>query len=113
MVHERLRHSELDRNGPGAGGNFTSADISGSNIVVASDNGGLLKSTDGGSTWIRRGWLDGLPTNFITFVRFDPNDGTKVLAGTEDGLFRSTDTGTGWSEVGNSVFSGKKVTAIG
>jgi photosystem II stability/assembly factor-like uncharacterized protein len=53
---------------------------------------GVLKSTDGGTTWrrtgLRRGDVDALVV--------DPEAPTTLYAGTDAGLFKSTDAGASW-----------------
>ncbi|HET7845372.1 MAG TPA: hypothetical protein VFL14_14540, partial [Xanthomonadales bacterium] len=69
---------------------------------------GLLKSTDGGETWVVKGetvFNPGLilpPPSFpqyqaIGSIEVDPNDSQKVIVGTKKGLFLSYDGGDNWS----------------
>jgi photosystem II stability/assembly factor-like uncharacterized protein len=61
---------------------------------------GILKSTDGGSTWtnIQGPFLNG----HIGGIAVDPNNSQNVLAAFEGGLERSTDGGNTWTQVFNS-----------
>jgi hypothetical protein len=60
---------------------------------------GVIKSTDGGTTWTQslvktNGTLSG-----IQKLRFDPNNDNIIYACATDGLFRSTDAGVTWSNI--------------
>jgi transposase len=65
--------------------------------------GGLFRSNDGGRNWRH---LDGLPTNFVSSVAYDPSNPERMLAtSAEDwgsdpggGVWRSTDRGETWSQ---------------
>lgn len=58
---------------------------------------GVLKSTDGGSTWatIQGPFLN----NHIGGIAVDPNNSQNVLAAFEGGIERSTDGGSTWTQV--------------
>lgn len=69
---------------------------------------GILKSTDGGSTWVVLGAdVFGMPYNeppgqfpqynAVGKVRVDSNDSNKVVAGTKQGLYFSYDGGMNWT----------------
>ena len=58
---------------------------------------GLIKSTDGGTSWKIVNDLKGIP---VTDVAFHPTDPLQMVLGTQDGkVFRSSDGGETWSEV--------------
>ncbi|MBX6325596.1 MAG: hypothetical protein IRY93_06130, partial [Chthoniobacterales bacterium] len=69
---------------------------------------GILKSTDGGATWVVLGASVFGPAyteppsqfpqyNAVGKVRVDPNDSNKVVAGTKQGLYFSYDGGVTWT----------------
>jgi hypothetical protein len=60
---------------------------------------GLLKSTDGGDTWIN--YTSGLPsTSYTSKIAIRPNNSTQILAAMgSSGLYRSTNSGVSWSIV--------------
>ena len=60
---------------------------------------GILKSSDGGQTWVKS--LDWTYQNHkgVQAVRVDPNDRTRVFAATTDGVYRSQDAGDTWDLV--------------
>jgi outer membrane protein assembly factor BamB/photosystem II stability/assembly factor-like uncharacterized protein len=71
--------------------------------VVASESGGLSRTTDGGQTWTH---LDNLPVFRIADVRYSHQNAGIVIAATyadthaadESGIWRSTDGGIHWSQ---------------
>lgn len=60
---------------------------------------GILKSTDGGSTWQKS--LDWTYQNQkgVQAVKVDPNNRNRVYAATSDGVYRSLDAGENWELV--------------
>ena len=60
---------------------------------------GLLKSTNGGSTWIQI--TSGLPSStYFSRLKIRPNNSTQLLAALgNSGLYRSTNSGTSWSQI--------------
>jgi photosystem II stability/assembly factor-like uncharacterized protein len=65
-------------------------------LYVATDGGGVVKSTDGGSTWapINNGLID-LKVTSLAIDWFTPS---RIYAGTENGgIFSSFDSGETWS----------------
>jgi photosystem II stability/assembly factor-like uncharacterized protein len=64
---------------------------------IASDDGLLYKSTNGGQTWHLAN--AGLPKRYLYFLVIDPGAPTTLYAGTWDGLFRSTDGGDHWNSM--------------
>lgn len=84
-------------------------------IYVGSAQGGIWKSTDGGSHW--QPLTDFLPSLAINSIAIDAKDPNIIFAGTgEDnlscdsyegmGILRSTDGGQSWTTLGQSLFSG-------
>jgi hypothetical protein len=63
--------------------------------LYAGTEGGVFKSADGGTNWIRMNTgLVGVSN--ITALAIDPVTPTTVYAGTTNGLFKSMDGGTNW-----------------
>lgn len=71
--------------------------------VVSSE--GLLKSTNGGDSWVDV--TNGLPRSGIQCLAIDPTNPAILFAGTRDGLFRSADEGESWILItlNRSIFS--------
>lgn len=99
--------------GPGnIGGRFNALAISPTDqdiIYAGSANGGIFKTTDGGSTW--NPIFDDHAYLAIGEIELDPNDENTVYVGTGDknfgggshlgnGVYRSTDAGTTWTQIG-------------
>lgn len=69
-----------------------------------SDGPGIIvKSTDGGATWVASGPRDALPAHpyildyfAVWRLRVDPTNSNRLYLGTTHGIFRSTDGGTSW-----------------
>ena len=74
------------------------------NIIVASDSGGLFRSTNHGATWTQ---VSGSTTFWFSDVTYLPSNGDIVLATayrdsrvvSGGGIWRSTDGGTSWAQV--------------
>lgn len=84
-------------------------------VYAVSNDGGLWKTTDGGSTWLPL--TDGLATLSFGAVALDPSSPGTVYAGTGSifnngyfkgiGVYQSTDGGTTWALMtGSSVLNG-------
>jgi photosystem II stability/assembly factor-like uncharacterized protein len=60
---------------------------------------GLLKSDDGGNTWIN--YTNGLPaTTYFSRIKIRPNNSAQLLAALgSNGLYRSTNSGSSWSQI--------------
>jgi len=92
-------------------------------IYVATNDGGIWKSTDGGTTWAPK--TESMPSLSMGAVALDPGNPSIVYAGTGNlfdggglfvqggplfpkaaaGIYRSIDGGETWSIVGASVFA--------
>ena len=57
---------------------------------------GILRSTDGGTTWAMRATTPFMGIGFHKILA-DPQDGNRLFAATTGGLFRSTNGGTSWT----------------
>ena len=88
-------------NGP-YGGAITAVVIDPQNpeiVYAATDENGVYKSTDGGSSWttISRG----LNSYWVNALAIDPQNPTTLYAGTFTGVYKSTDAGGRWQKVTN------------
>lgn len=54
----------------------------------------LQKSTDGGSSWVRTGWVSENPQALVLAV--DPKNATVVYAGSNQGVYKSSDGAVTW-----------------
>jgi photosystem II stability/assembly factor-like uncharacterized protein len=101
----------VDEYQPGVkwGGHAVSIAISVANnrrVIVATESGGLFRSTDGGGTWNH---LDGLPPFRMSDVKYAPSNDQIVIATTKrdsrttngGGIWRSTDGGDHWQRPPN------------
>jgi photosystem II stability/assembly factor-like uncharacterized protein len=80
-------------------------------VYVATDGGGVLKSSNGGGSWNRTS--DGLVESSITELVMDPVDPKILYAGTENsGLFKTINGGTSWFNPSTSPDTIKSITAI-
>ena len=61
---------------------------------------GVLKSTDGGTTWNTTGltWTEN-QNRTISKLLINPNNPTILFAGTTDGVYRTTDSGDNWTKL--------------
>ncbi len=78
----------------------------GASIIPGCDNtsdGGVFKSTDGGTTWEQKVAIDGknsLKNADVLSLAVNPQDTNIIYAGVQgDGLFKTTDGGDTWREV--------------
>jgi hypothetical protein len=88
------------------GGRAVAVDISpadANTAIVASESGGLFKTTNGGVNWSH---LDTFPGLRMSDVKYDPGDATIVIASSRQdtlsvnagGILRSTDGGAHWQK---------------
>ena len=70
------------------------------NIVIASAEGELWRTTDGGSTWEITGDA-GFIAAYITAydIQFNPENPDIIYAACEQGFYRSVDGGSNWTEI--------------
>ena len=69
-------------------------------VGVADGDGGVFKSSDGGTTWYRTEMS-------VSAISFAVNSDNHIFAGTDgNGLFRSTDNGTRWLRLNFGSFYG-------
>ena len=84
-----------------AGPTMLLIDAADPNTVYAASHGGILKTTDGGRTWIPdRGMRDQPPTALPPFVNDlaqHPVNRSVLYAGTDSGLYVSTDSAATWA----------------
>lgn len=86
---------------------FISARLPGDVMALASSGGqtlyagsmdrGVLKSTDGGKTWVLA--TNGIEGRTAMTLAVDPKQRQTIYAGTERGLFKSSDAGNSWSRL--------------
>lgn len=69
-----------------------------STVYVATYQGGIFKSVDGGSNWIPVN--EGLTSLGILSLTIDPSHPSTLYAGTSSGLFKSTNGGGSWGITG-------------
>ena len=101
-------------------------------LYIATNDGGVWKSTDAGQTW--RTTMDPLPSLSMGAVALDPGNPDIVYAGTGNpfdgagpglgdpafdqllrtgvGIYKSVDAGQTWLQVGTSVLTGKLINRI-
>lgn len=65
---------------------------------------GILKSTDGGTTWTQVLNRSTSQLFAIQTLRFDPSNSSTVYACATDGLYRSTDAGANWTKILNLTY---------
>jgi cysteine-rich repeat protein len=71
--------------------------------VYAGTNGGVFKSTDGGSSWstASKGLTDsGITETYVQELAIDPSSPQTLYAGMFRGVFKSTDGGASWDAAG-------------
>jgi photosystem II stability/assembly factor-like uncharacterized protein len=79
-----------------------------SSTLYGAEPGRVLKSTDGGKTWVPSS--NGLPERLVADLAIAPN-GT-LWAGTSAGLFKSMDGGRTWRRGGSGIPRNQKVAKI-
>jgi hypothetical protein len=91
-------------------------DPTNANTVYVGSEGGLARSTNGGSTWAYLS--DAFDSQSIRSLAIDPNAPNIIYAGTGiraffgKGIYRSVDSGATWTVLGGTEFSGKTVVKI-
>lgn len=66
---------------------------------------GVLKSTDGGSTWASTGLtFTAGQKRLINRLLIDPSNNTILYASTSVGVYKSTDSGANWSIISSNVY---------
>ena len=81
--------------GPGAVEATIAVDAASHTIYIASNGGGVLKSTNGGASFVaKNNGLDGIAISALAMGPHDPN---LVYAGTDAGIYKTTDGGAHWS----------------
>ncbi|MDQ5866532.1 MAG: hypothetical protein M3390_12490 [Chloroflexota bacterium] len=75
---------------------------------------GILKSTDAGASWVTLGETLSQASRYISRVRVDPRNNSRIVAGMSDGLSFSYDGGATWSAVctPHSFAMGRTVTDL-
>src|SRR5207248_1865639 len=89
-------------------------------IFVATDSGGVWKTTDGGNTWSPK--TDFLPTLCMGSIALDPANPSIVYAGTGNdqnqgffrgaGIYKSLNGGEAWTVLGANIFTNVAITRI-
>jgi photosystem II stability/assembly factor-like uncharacterized protein len=73
-------------------------------IYAGSVNNGILKSTDGGTTWATMN--TGVTSLDITTLAIDPHNSQTLFASTQGGVFRSSNGGTNWEPYNHGLPGG-------
>ena len=66
-------------------------------ILLATQNNGVVHSADSGATW--KLINNGLGLLKVHDIAFDPNDSQRLYAAVEGGLYRSTNAGESWGKI--------------
>lgn len=74
---------------------------------------GILKSTDGGTTWTQSLPFTNSSIKGVQKIIIDPNTPANVFAATSDGVYRSTNSGASWTLIHNVVMAMDMVIAPG
>ncbi len=88
---------------------------------VAGADGGVWRTTDGGSTW--QPLTDFMPTTAIGSLALDPTNENTIYAGTGEanfanhsryglGIYKSADGGDTWEQWGESTFAGRCISKL-
>ena len=79
-------------------------------IYAGSTSAGVLKSTDGGTTWVPMN--DGLSNLEIHAIAVDPYNSNVVYVGTESGIYKSSNGGSSWVPLNTGLPSGIIVNTV-
>lgn len=71
-------------------------------IVYAGTSAGVIKSSDGGDTWVAL--PTGLTTSAVIALIIDPNTPSVMYAGTSGGVFMTTNGGENWTSILAGMF---------
>jgi len=75
-------------------------DNTNADIVYAAMFSTIMKSTDGGATWLNTGNATFQATSiFARDIVSDPNNNLVILAACDQGLYRTADGGTSWTQI--------------
>ncbi|HEY0680328.1 MAG TPA: T9SS type A sorting domain-containing protein [Chitinophagaceae bacterium] len=66
---------------------------------------GILKTTDGGTTWTRVLNFDSTQLKGVADILIHPTNTNIVFAATTDGVYRTTDAGANWTLIHNTVMA--------
>lgn len=69
--------------------------------AASAGKGGVLKSIDGGKTWIAA--QNGLPDTFVNALAIDPSAPARIYAATNEGVFMSTDGAANWTPMNSGL----------
>lgn len=78
-------------------------------VYVGTNGGGLLRGLPDQPKWTRLG--DGLESDFVSSIAFDPSSREGLYVGTNQGVFKSVDAGVHWQER-NSGLTNVHVTCV-
>jgi len=88
------------------GWDVSSIVLDGSAVYVGTRDRGILKSSNGGATWIEK------PTGISAFVIALAIDANTVYAGTNRGVLKSLDGGDTWRQINNGITIPFSITSI-
>ncbi len=80
------------------------------NIYAGSEGGGMLLSSNGGSTWKNGRGIPLTASVFTLVIDFANTD--IIYAGTGEGLYKSKNKGNTWTQIGGSLLGGTAVYSI-
>jgi len=87
--------AQVRRTGPPGGWAISvGADPTSETIYAAWHGAGIIRSDNGGRTWIEIN--HGLSELTVVAIAIDPQHPTRIYAGTENGVFKSIDRGANW-----------------
>ena len=78
--------------------------LNANNVYAGSRTGGILKSTDGGTTWSAAS--TGLTNLYISALAIDPRNPQVLLVSTAGGVFRSSNSGETWQRYDRGLPAG-------